>query len=356
MKDNIEGQGSDNDYYRTPVTEQKRTSLIQRDTQEVHVIVDDRVDSAPVSWAEASAAFLSAAIDSENTRRAYARHLRCARDFLQVRSVEDVTGVQLASYRAKVLAMDLSPSSKNQDLAATRAFLTYLADMGAPVLPARTVRTALKSPSATVITRYQVISEAEMAAMLAAARDDRERAILAVFLGSGARVSEVAALRVADLHEDFEGGSALFIHQGKGRRDRVVPIQPDVERLIRQYLKSTGRYLSGPGQLFLADDRGASSRRAKSLSSRSLSRQVKEVAALAGISAKKVSPHALRHSFALRCLRSGASILAVSKMLGHSSVVTTQRYLDHLGLGELRANVPLLPIFQTESVDVADPV
>jgi Phage integrase family len=59
--------------------------------------------------------------------------------------------------------------------------------------------------------------------------------------------------------------------------------------------------------------------------------------------AKAVSPHALRHTYALRCLRHGGDVVAVSKLLGHSSITPTQRYVDHLAVGELRATVPHLP-------------
>ena len=55
---------------------------------------------------------------------------------------------------------------------------------------------------------------------------------------------------------------------------------------------------------------------------------------------KKLSPHALRHSYALAALRQGGNVVAVSKLLGHSQVTTTMKYLDHLELGELRKAVP----------------
>ena len=64
----------------------------------------------------------------------------------------------------------------------------------------------------------------------------------------------------------------------------------------------------------------------------------------AGLAAKAISPHALRHTYAIRALRAGGNVIAVQKLLGHASVATTQRYLDHLALGELRAIVPPLPV------------
>ena len=70
---------------------------------------------------------------------------------------------------------------------------------------------------------------------------------------------------------------------------------------------------------------------------------MKSAARWAGIEAKVISPHTLRHTFAVRALRAGHDVEAVRRLLGHASIATTQRYVDHLELGELRAAVPPLP-------------
>jgi site-specific recombinase XerD len=64
----------------------------------------------------------------------------------------------------------------------------------------------------------------------------------------------------------------------------------------------------------------------------------------AGIAARQISPHALRHACALRALRHGGNVVAVSKLLGHASIATTQRFLDHLQATELRRGVPHVPV------------
>jgi integrase/recombinase XerD len=70
---------------------------------------------------------------------------------------------------------------------------------------------------------------------------------------------------------------------------------------------------------------------------------VERLVAAAGIDAKRVSPHAMRHSYAMRVLRHGGDVVALSKLLGHASIATTQRYVDHLQVAELRAVLPSLP-------------
>jgi integrase/recombinase XerD len=67
-----------------------------------------------------------------------------------------------------------------------------------------------------------------------------------------------------------------------------------------------------------------------------------------GVAAKRVTPHSLRHTYAIRCLRSGGNVVAVAKLLGHSSIATTQRYVDHLAVSELRSTVPALPFLVDE--------
>jgi site-specific recombinase XerD len=180
--------------------------------------------------------------------------------------------------------------------------------------------------------------------MLAAA-GTRERALLGVLLGAGLRVAEAAALSISDIIEDHDGDVSLFVVLGKGRKDRIVPIRPEVDALLRRYLVESGRHLGDEGRLFLASDRGAASRTTVGVTTRTLSRLVTELAETAGISAKRVTPHSLRHTYAIRCLRAGGNVVAVAKLLGHSTIATTQRYVDHLATSELRSSVPALPFF-----------
>jgi site-specific recombinase XerD len=295
-------------------------------------------------WCDVVATFLSAAIDSASTRRAYGRHLKQAGDLFGVNHVHELRGADLADYRAAVVATGLAPASQGQALSALRSFLAWTGGMGGHRLPAEVIARALRTPRASVRARFSVVNEREITALLKAAPGPRERAILAVLLGGGLRVAEAAHLHVSDIVEDLDGGVALFVRQGKNRKDRVVPVGPEVDQLLREYLVATKRYLGGEGPIFLAVDRGVRSRKDAGLSTRAIARMVVKVALSAGIAAKHVSPHALRHSYAVRCLRSGGNVVAVARLLGHANIATTQRYVDHLAVSELRATVPRLPI------------
>lgn len=291
--------------------------------------------------------YLAAALDSPHTQRAYRRHVRGQLAALGASSVAEfaaLTGAQLANHRARVMTNGLAPKSQSLELGALRSFLTWTRAMGVHRLPAEVVGVALRSPRSTTVTPFQVLTEPEVAAILAAAPTTRDLALLAVMLGGGLRVAEVVALDVGDVLEDQEGQTALHVRQGKGRKDRIVPVQPEVARVIRASLAEENRHTGDKGALFLSRDRWTAKTGRSRLNPRSVWYRVRMTAAAAGILGKRVSPHALRHTYAIRALRSGGNIVAVSKLLGHANIATTQRYVDHLQLGELRAAVPPLPI------------
>jgi site-specific recombinase XerD len=124
----------------------------------------------------------------------------------------------------------------------------------------------------------------------------------------------------------------------------MVPVQRDVAQFVRNYLQATGRRLGDDGPLFRAHDRAARKLPRARLTVRAVAYVVERIAAGAGIAAKTISPHSARHTYALRALRNGGNVVAVSKLLGHANVTTTTRYVDHLQLAELRQAVPPLPL------------
>ncbi len=143
----------------------------------------------------------------------------------------------------------------------------------------------------------------------------RDRLILRILYRCGLRVSELTSLRIEDI--DFDEGM-ITVRGGKGGKDRVVPIDDETLDLIQLYKRDAEE-----GILIL-------SQRGNSLSTRQVERLVKKYAEKAGIN-KNVYPHMLRHSFAVHCLKSGMNLRSVQKMLGHSSLTTTQVYLDLTG-------------------------
>lgn len=151
----------------------------------------------------------------------------------------------------------------------------------------------------------------------------RDRALLELVYGTGARISEAVGLDVDDL--DRTPGFASVRLFGKGRKERVVPVGTFALEAVDAYLVrgrpglATGSKGGSPG-LFL-NTRGA---RLSRQSAWAVLRSAAERAGLAG--AEHVSPHTLRHSFATHLLAGGADVRVVQELLGHASVTTTQIY------------------------------
>ncbi len=120
-------------------------------------------------------------------------------------------------------------------------------------------------------------------------------------------------------------------------------MQPDVLAIIRTYLAATGRRMQQQGPLFRAHDRAAHKIPRGRLTARAVGYVVTRCTKRAGIHGKQVSPHTGRHTCGIRVLRATKDVVKVNRILGHASLSTTQRYVDHLGLGELREGMPFLP-------------
>lgn len=142
----------------------------------------------------------------------------------------------------------------------------------------------------------------------------RDLAIIELLYSSGIRVSELTNIKVLDIdhRENFVKVS------GKGNKERVVPFGSNAREVILQYLRRRIELKPKDDFLFL-NNRGSG------LTTRSIERIVKKYGLLSGIS-KKISPHALRHTFATHLLGGGADLRSIQELLGHSSLSTTQRY------------------------------
>jgi integrase/recombinase XerD len=146
--------------------------------------------------------------------------------------------------------------------------------------------------------------------------DMRDRTLFEVVYSCGLRVSEVAELKLSNLHLD-EG---LIRVSGKGGRERLVPIGEVAQRRLRSYLHDVRPYLLKPGKrtahLFI-------SMRGTGLSRKGIWKRFKEICTKAGLDAKV---HTLRHSFATHLLQGGADLRSVQELLGHADIGTTQIY------------------------------
>jgi integrase/recombinase XerD len=292
-----------------------------------------------VHWTDALDTFVNT-LSSPRTARAYQRAVMEAMDTLGVDYVADIAAPDLARYRGGLVArMDsdngdrLGPSTVNLKLAGLRQFLRFCLVTGITSLSRDTIAFVLKSPRATVEKPYQVLNEDERRRLLQVAEESnpREHALVALALGAGLRVSELVKVRLCDFSQDEAGDWWLLVKMGKGRKDRFVPVAVSVMEIVKVWVDASGRDLSNKadreGHLFRT-------RQSPRMTPRRAGQMVKALAQRAGIE-KPISPHSLRHTMAIETLRAGASPVAVQRMLGHSSLQTTSRYLDHLERADL---------------------
>lgn len=205
-----------------------------------------------------------------------------------------------------------------------RGLHRFLADEGLaasdPTSDVDGVRVPLRLPKA--------ISEADVDRLLGSVVGEgplvlRDRALLELLYGSGARISEAVGLDLADL----AAGRGLVRLYGKGSKERLVPLGSAAARALAEWLSPTGRDLVAPERWRRRDDAGAVflNARGARLGRHGAYGVVAQYARKVGLG-DVVSPHVLRHSCATHMLEHGADIRVVQELLGHVSISTTQLY------------------------------
>lgn len=214
----------------------------------------------------------------------------------------------------------LSAASAGRAVVAVRGFHRFALregwTAGDPASQVRPPQPARRLPKAISVEDVTRLLEAAGTADTALAL--RDRALLELLYGTGARISEAVTLTVDDLERD----TGLIRLAGKGGKQRVVPVGSFALRAVDDYLVRSRPVLSARGKgtpVLLLNARGGP------LSRQSAWTILQAAAERAGLTSH-VSPHTLRHSFATHLLDGGADVRVVQELLGHSSVSTTQIY------------------------------
>ena len=283
-------------------------------------------------------AFLATAVDSLHTRRAYRRHIQDAFRIMAALQVAELQPAHLIRYREVLLADGRGAATYAQALSGLRSFLAWCSDLGGLSFPLRMAERLLRVPRAEVVRPYQTLTRGEVDRLVEAALNLRDKALILVMLGGGLRVSEVEGLDCSDL-VDVDGEPILWVRKGKGNKDRMVPITEEVSEALHRYLTVTARRVGQAGPLFLAEDRAVESRDNPRLSDYGIRWVLGQAVAAAGI-AKRITPHALRHTFGMEFQRASGDLNKTAKVMGHATLRPTLRYTDHLQLAELRGSLP----------------
>jgi integrase/recombinase XerD len=249
------------------------------------------------------------------------------------RSPDQLSGEDVRVFQVHLLAQKVSWSQFNQIVSGLRFFYgTTLARPGmVEMLPYG------KRPKRLPT----VLDVAEVAQVLGAAKPGRERVLLMTAYACGLRISELLNLQVTDIDSVR---MVVNVRQGKGAKDRQVPLSARLLRELRQwwYGHRTKPWLF-PGMT--ADSRH------RPMNTTSVQRMVKQVMRRAQLK-KAASMHTLRHSYATHLLEAGVDVVTLQKLLGHNALSTTARYL-HLSRRQMQ-RLPDLLAMPTERAEVKD--
>ena len=261
-----------------------------------------------------------------NYRRDINRYLAWL-ELNRLTSLELVSTADVERYVADLRSGDvdrgiaaLAPSSAGRALVVVRGLHKFAlleglvkVDVAADVAPPSSGKTLPDTLSIDeVATLIAAIPTGEDATVM----DLRDRALIEMLYGTGARISEIVSLHLDDM-SNCDGTLRIT---GKGNKQRIVPVGSHAIAAVEQYIVR-GRPGLSKGKshaLFL-------NRRGGGLSRQSAWMIIKNAADRAAL-AKEISPHTLRHSFATHLLEGGADVRSVQELLGHSSVTTTQIY------------------------------
>ncbi|HIJ63307.1 MAG TPA: site-specific tyrosine recombinase XerD [Rhodospirillaceae bacterium] len=254
-----------------------------------------------------------------NTRDAYRRDLEAFDQFLvgRGRAVHQADDADLRGFLGLMARQGLAPRTAARRLSCLRQFHKFLFAEGVrdddPSL-------AVDSPRlGRVLPKY--LDRGGVDDLLAAAGERpgvagrRARALVELLYATGLRVSELVCLPYAAVARDQQ----MLVVRGKGSKERMVPLGLPARRAVAEWLEL--RQPKASRWLFPGDRRGA-----RPLTRDGVFKLLRRLAAEAGLTPSRLSPHVLRHSFASHLLAGGADLRSVQQMLGHADIATTQIY------------------------------
>lgn len=254
--------------------------------------------------------------------------LRFAED--EKKDVKEISYDDLQQFIAQLRDIGIHPRSQARIISGIKSFYRFLLldnyITNDPTELLESPKIGLKLPEVLTVNEINSILDT---IDLTLPEGQRNRAMLEVLYSCGLRVSELTGLRYSDIYPK-EG----FIRvEGKGSKQRLVPISEVALREIKNYLYDRNSVVVKKGFediLFL-------SRRGTALSRIMVFHIIKQQTEAAGIH-KNVSPHTFRHSFATHLLEGGANLRAIQEMLGHEKITTTEIY-THIDRGFLRKEI-----------------
>ncbi len=258
---------------------------------------------------------------AENTRGAYERDLRILMKDLGFSEEEDLAGVsrqQLIDYLTSLKNRGRTASTIARKLAAIKAFYRFLAaERYIKNDPAEVIEAGVKGMHLPKVLSVEEVEDLLNEPNLGTPEGYRDKTMLEVLYATGMRVSELVALKAANVNLDMK----YVIAFGKGSKERIIPIGRTAVKYLSRYMEEIRPGLikdENEELLFLSSWGGPMTRQR-------FFEIIRDYGKSAGIK-RPVTPHMLRHSFATHLLENGTDLRVVQELLGHADISTTQIY------------------------------
>lgn len=267
---------------------------------------------------------------AENTLQSYRRDLEAVADFMQQRhnTLVTTTADDLRACLDTMALQGFAATSQARRLSTLRQFFRFLyTENIRSDDPTGIIDTPKKNRSLPKImsedTVGRLLQQAETEAqpkqdMSGYFNAVRLHALLELLYATGMRVSELVGLP----EKTVRSNQRFLLIRGKGAKERMVPLSLKAQTVLQHYLSLRDPVPQWQDNPWLFPAQSASGYLARQV----FARDLKALAARAGIAASAVSPHVLRHAFASHLLQNGADLRAVQQLLGHSDISTTQIY------------------------------
>ena len=257
---------------------------------------------------------------SENTVASYRRDLRKLDSYLNSNkiSLKDVNSTSLNTYILRLEKEGMSSATVSRNVASIRSFFTFLLNKGLiksnPTETIKPPKVEKKAPETLSIEEVTLLLDQPVGD---SNKEIRDKAMLELLYATGMRVTELISIKFQDV--DMSMNFVQCIDNGKAR---IIPFENAAKNALTKYILNVRPVMCGDSEYLFTNCKG------EQMTRQGFWKIIKLYATRAGID-KDITPHMIRHSFAMHMVNNGADLRALQEMLGHSDISTTQVYLKN---------------------------
>ena len=257
---------------------------------------------------------------SENTVASYRRDLSKLDSYLNSNkiSLKDVNSTSLNTYILRLEKEGMSSATVSRNVASIRSFFTFLLNKGLiksnPTESIKPPKVEKKAPETLSIEEVTLLLDQPVGD---SNKEIRDKAMLELLYATGMRVTELISIKFQDV--DMSMNFVQCIDNGKAR---IIPFENAAKNALTKYIINVRPVMCGDSEYLFTNCKG------EQMTRQGFWKIIKLYATRAGID-KDITPHMIRHSFAMHMVNNGADLRALQEMLGHSDISTTQVYLKN---------------------------